>query len=782
MSDNFLSIIIRYRFLTLAFISFVTIALFHQMNNLVMDNSNESALIHDDETQRKFDEFKKVFGNDDFIYILLNTGDIYDAKILKRVNHLVEILQKDVPFIKQLTWLGTAEQIKSDSLGVTIQPVMAPLPASEKDLQDLKQRIEEYPDIVGQLISSNHDVLALFLEFYPYPDVGEDGVDPRQRLAPALNKVLAEYSDLEPHAVGGPIISYTFDQLGAEEMNRLGLISLIVMFFVLIFTTRRVSGVVIPMVVIILSLIWTMGIIALVSIPLSTLVIMLPILLVCVCIGDSMHFVADCLNKIRQGRQRDIAIRETFSHVAWPIVLTSLTTIAGFLSFLTISIQPIQEIGLQAVVGVLVALFLSLTLSPILMSFTPNKNRAKDVAKNLKSKESDFFTRFLTGVADFAFAYKKIIVTIFAAVSVISLIGYTWVKPETNSIRDLEKTHPLHIAYDLIDDSMGGSMALEIVVDSGYAGGVKQPDFLVEIEKMQGFVDSLALTKKSFSILDALKKMRSALNNNDPSFYALPRAESEVAEYLFLYETGGGAEIDKFVSFDYRLARLQVRTQSLSSKDVHWFIEQVDQYIANELNPKYTSYTTGTMAWMATLADHIVVGQLMSFAFAFIAIGIMLFFVFRNIKMTIIAMLPNILPALVCLGIMGFSNIYMHMMLMILAPIIISVSVDDTIHFFFHFRREFQKNPDYKNAIYATIAGVGRPLLFTTLVLSAGFCVFSFSVMDTLNDFGFLAATSFLVALITDFLLVSALLHMLKPLQREANAVQEIDANLVLEK
>jgi len=760
MIDGLANWIIRHRWWVLLGIALLSGLLSSQIKNIQVDNSNEATFIENDPAQLNFEEFKADFGNDDFVYILIaNDSNILNTQDLTRIQQLADLLEQKTPYLKKLTWVGSVEHIRSVTDGIEISDLMPTIPEDDIGLTLLQEKIKQSPVLMNNLISTDFKTAALLLEFYPYP---EDKVDARKESTPIIKDILASFDDLTTYAVGGPIIDYEYDRISGEEGSKLGLASLLIIMSLLLVTLRHLAGVAIPLLVILVSLLWTLGFIGLTGIPISMMIIMLPILLICVGVGDTLHFLTEFQRQKKSGTPRKEAIISTLKLITIPCLLTTLTTVAGFLAFQATAIQSLRDMGLFAAVGIVIALLLSLILAPILISF----GKTDFVSKPARIEE-DNVDRILQFVGHIATTYPRYIIISFSLLGLASLAGYSRVQVETNTIQALSEEVPLRKAYEHVDQHMGGSMALEIVLDSGEVDGIKEPAFLQQLQQLQYFIEQQPLTWKSYSILDPLKQTRRALNNDAAEFYQLPPTREQISQYLFLYETGGGEQLSNYVSFQYDKARINVRTKSLSTGDVREFIATIDAYVEQHISQNIEVSYTGTMSWVKAVSDHVTSGQKSSFLWAFLAISLIMILVLKSVKLGLISMIPNVFPVLVGLGVMGYSGIYMHMVLVIFAPIIIAVSVDDTIHFLFRFKREFHQHRNYKKAINQTLVSVGRPLLFTTLILVLGFSVFDFSVMDNFRDFGILAAIAFCWALLSDFLLVPALLILFKPLGAE---------------
>ena len=272
---------------------------------------------------------------------------------------------------------------------------------------------------------------------------------------------------------------------------------------------------------------------------------------------------------------------------------------------------------------------------------------------------------------------------------------------------------------------------------------------------------------KTMSVLDLLKKMNQALHENRPEYYTLPETREQVSEYLFLYETAGGGELDKQVSFNYDIARLTARTKSLDTKDIKIFISDITGFAKEHLDPSIKIEYTGMIPMVNAMSDLITSGQIKSFGCAFIAISLMMIIVLRSFKLGLISMIPNLFPVLIAIGFMGYAGIYLSMALVTFGAIIIGIAVDDTIHFFVRFRREFRRTGTYEKALKASLLTVGRPITFTTITLVAGFSVFALSDISNIGDFGLMAGFAIIWALLADFFLAPAMMLLFKPLGAE---------------
>ena len=336
----------------------------------------------------------------------------------------------------------------------------------------------------------------------------------------------------------------------------------------------------------------------------------------------------------------------------------------------------------------------------------------------------DIFDRFLGRVYLINVRYPKVLLALFVVLLGVSVYGYTLVEVETGTARMLSKSLPLRQAYDFVDERMGGSMSVEIMLDTGRENGVKSQAFLRGLERLQQHLDVSPLVTKTVSVLDIIKQINESMHGGDKAAYALPDGDdAAIAQYLLLYEMSDGRELDKLVSFDSRVARLTAKTRTLGTGDVRRLSEDVAAFSRGGFGDTVKVRMAGNLDWTKSMNDLLADGQRQSFLAALLVVSVIMCFALGSLRLGLLSMLPNIFPVFVTLGLMGVSGIYMDMPLMSFSAIIIGVVVDDTIHFLFHYRESFARTGSYEKALEETLLSTGRPMLFTTITMLSAICM-----------------------------------------------------------
>ena len=768
---------IRKRWWWLGAVILVTAFMVTQMSTLEFDNAPEIWFVEDHDALKARDRFHDAFGNDRFVFLLFSKDEMpFNHENLKAMTDLALQFETEVPYATRVTWLGNVERIRSggqENQEVLIEQFMPEVPRDQKAIEAMLLEALDEPAFVNDLISKDGSVLTMVVELESFPsDKGikdEKAENPNYTVALKVDEILANprYKHLKPHVAGGPHFNYMYDQLARRETSKLFLAVVGVQALLLLWLGRGLRGVVVPLVVTVTSVLWTMGAISLLGYTLNLLSTALPIMLICVGIGDSVHGIAAFYDHFDKGDNRKQALRKAFSDVGGAVMLTSLTTAAGFLAYLTTHLKPYREMGIYIALGVVFAFLLTIILTPIFYSF--GKEQPKINAKRKGPKANgDIFDKWLAFTHRIVMTKSLAVVVVFGSIMVVTFFGYLMMEVESNTAKLIFKREPLRQTLDFIDEHMGTSTTLEYLIDTRRQNGIKDPEFMGSLDELMTTADAYPLVTKAVSITDLLKRMRRSLHGNQPEYYKLPETRNSVAQHLFLYEGSGGATLDRLVGFTYDMARLSLKMKTVDTGEAR-ALEAAMRAKCEELfgGGKVEIVQSGGMSMYLAMNDILYEGQSRSFLAALTAITLMMILVLRSIKLGLISMVPNLFPVFLTMGFMGLAGFYMDVITISFAAIIIGVAVDDTIHFFTRFRSEFIRWGTYDKALKETYASVGRPITFTTLILIIGTAVFTISSLLGFFKLGILFGFAFLWALLADFYFAPALIVLLKPLGQE---------------
>jgi len=323
----------------------------------------------------------------------------------------------------------------------------------------------------------------------------------------------------------------------------------------------------------------------------------------------------------------------------------------------------------------------------------------------------------------------------------------------------------------LVDQKMMGGQNMEIMLDVGKADGLKDPNVLRVIDQLQRHVESnySQYVVKTFSLSDFVKDTNKAMHADDPAYKVIPDDARLTAQLIYLFDNANPEDRRNLVSDDYSKTHVTIQLRNAGSYEYTAFFADVQQDIDHFFGPLKPSYpelnvhVTGTLAFMMELIDHISWTQIKSFSFALLIITLLMMITLGSKQAGLISMVPNLLPAFFTFGLMGLIGMPLDTDTLIIAPLIIGIAVDDTIHFIAHYRDAWYQHGDIDKALHSTIKEVGQAVTFTTLILGIGFSTLAFSDYLGLAKTGIFGSMAIFVALTSDLLLLPALIKWIKP-------------------
>ncbi len=746
------------------------------------DNSFEAFFDTDDPAYAAYNQFREDFGSDEISYILYEAPGLphgpFNLEVMRKIASLTEALE-EVPFVKEVTSLANVEYVEGVPDGLEIYELLEEFSGGQQELLEIRDKVLAKPLYVGGLVSREGDYAAIIIDMDrssvdPVEEIrldpeGGDGLD---NLYPqvtyhAIEELLArpEYEGIVFHHVGDVALNTIYNEISSSESGRLAAITFGVIALLLLFFFLRPIGVVGPLAVVALSVMVSIGLIGLLGWRLDLVFVMLPTLLIAIGVACSVHIIAEFRAYHAELGDRREAVRRTLYLVGTPCLLTSLTTAAGFASMSIAPIKSISHFAVYSAVGVLAAFLLSLTLLVVFLSFGRRRlPREASEAEKIRAKGGRLFHAGLAGLARFDLRYRRAILAVFAGIFVLSALGIARLRVDSNFLHEFSEDEPVRVATNYVDEIMGGTASFVYLFDSGAPEGVKSPEFLREVERLQAEADGHShLVKKSYSIGDLLKDINKSFNEEDPAHYVLPETRELAAQYLLLYEMSGGEELQDFISSDFARASLELRCKLVETSLLAEMADALDAYLEAYPVSAASVSVTGMGALWLRLQEYITRSQIRGFLLAFGVIAALMCFMFQSLKTGLLAMVPNLSPVVLTLGVMGWLDIPLDYVRLLIATVAIGIAVDDTIHHMTRFRYEFLRSGSYEQALEASTVDVGRALVITSVALVAGFLVFLLSGLDSAASFGVLLASTISAALVADFLLMPALVLTLKP-------------------
>lgn len=693
--------------------------------------------------------FRDTFGSDEIVVVGLEADDVFAPESLERIGRITRAMEQ-APHVEKVFSITNIESITGRDEVLDVRDLIE-FPLDPAKLPAVRERALANELYVGNVISADGRFAAIVARLPHDPA----GFDYKVEAVGAIREIVqAEVGDAFLLA-GGPVFDEQFFRQSETDTLRTVALMSVLLVVVLTMLMRTVWGVVLPLVTVALATAWTVGTMGILGVRVNVITTILPPLLLAVGVADAMHLLVDYQNRCRLGDDKMSALRGVYHELLGPLFLTGLTTAIGMLSLAFSRIHAIRDFGCFAAFGVSAAFLLTVTFVPIVLSYLPAPGAAPD-----RHRDAYLSTRVLTALHDFTMRRGRAIVAGWGIVIALATVFASQVRAESSFIRIFKESSRIRQDTDYIQQRLAGSGTIEITVDTGVQDGVKDPEFLRVLERLERFLESQPHVRSTQSIVDYFKDMRRAFHGNDQREYSLPHTREEAAQYLLLYELDApDGDIHDYVTLDDRKARVSARVDLTTSNDAVALAREVERYIAEELPRGLETSVTGLMVVYANLEEYIRESLVLGFGSALVSIFFVFCFQMRSVRLGAVVMFANAMPILVTLGIMGLTGIRLDSMSVMVASIAIGLADDDSIHFVSRVRSKVAAGLDIVVALRESLVEVGRALVYSALALCGGFAVMLTAGFVGAIYFGLLTMLTILIALAADLILLPVMLR-----------------------
>ncbi len=757
----FAEIVVEKRLLVLMISAVLLVLSVVPLKNLYFENNYEIWFMKDDPTIMTYQKLRDLFGSSQYQLIGVEAQDnektVITKKNLNAIHKITEFLE-DHEFVTKVASLSKYQHMKSENDILKIEDLIEDF----DDFQGSAGEIDRIEDImkneemaIGALITRDlrHTMIVARQVFKK--DTADHKIKLVNDLKDFLEKERFEEKGIRLHWGGDAYMAERFSSTSEKDSKTTTPLMLLFLLVFLLLSFRRFSGIILPFVVIISSILVSFGFMGVIGWSFNMINFSLATLIMTIGIGDSVHILVRFFQQLDNGMTAKYAAKDSIETLFLPCFYTSLTTAIGFLAITSTKLIPLKEFGYLASIGVFMAFIFSVTTLPALTSFLrPKKNKTN------KKTQAGLVVKLVGRITNFTFTYNKTIVLV-SLIAVIFSIGVIKdLKFDANPSSYFKKSDPVRQDIDYFNRIFDGGFNLEIIVDSQKEGGVKDPVFLNRVLQLQNYIESLKNVGKSDSILNYIRRIYEVMNNNDPDFYRIPETRELVAQLLLMYSNSGPDEdFSDMVSFDYRYMRLSVRHATVSNSELRKTIEQVENKIQLDF-PDLSISLTGDLVLFDNMNTYIKQGLVSSFLIAIAVIGLCFFVLFRSFKYSILAIIPSLTPIIITGGIMGILGIDVDIMTMIVAAVTFGIAVDDTVHMMTRYMLSRKNGKTRKESVNAALTESGRAIVYTSFILFFGFSVLILSSFVPNIFFGFLAGLVIVSALIANLILLPAVIFL----------------------
>jgi hydrophobe/amphiphile efflux-3 (HAE3) family protein len=747
----------------LAIVAVLTAVLGGYATGLEIDGSISALFAEGDPEAEYQARIRELFGSEEVGVVAIIADDVYAPEVLASVRDLSTRLAA-VDGVAEVVSLTTAVDPVAD---VFDPPLLVPeIPRDEAGRRALVDKLRERPVYLKNLVSPDGRATALNLFFAKMPD--EEFV--RRGIDGAIEAIVAGYAGPGKALYTGlPHFKAYSVAAMRRDLTLLTPATFAVVAVVLLLCFGSVSGVLIPIAHVAISLVWTLGIVVLLGGKLSLGSFALPPLLVVLATAYSLHVLADYAEVAGPGRSPVDVVVTVLEHATAPLTIVAMTTVLGFLSFLVNDIPSIRDLGIYAAIGVALAWLLALSFVPACLALlVPAPGTTTE-------RFSERLERVLRAVAGFSIHHRRAVITAVALVTLAAIALTFRIRVDTDPESFFDPSHPIRRATRDLGEHFGGAMAFRVVLEGDAPGLMRKWDTLERTRALQREIDALPGVDSTVSFVDYLELLDRGSQRGSGSGDLIVTEDGKVIEapkegattfwenpaqlegVLQLVSSSPQA-FARVVDADFARSVVLVRTHLTRSSDLSHLIERIVEHGRARFPPEIRVHPTGELILATRSAGGLVSGQIESVGLAAGVIFLILAVMFLSVRVGFVAMIPNLVPIAIFFGLMGITGVPLNLGTSIIAAMALGISVDDTIHLMTRLSREIRLVPEQEPALLRTFESVGKPAVFTALLLVGGYATLAFSTFVPLRQFGLLSAATIFAAVIADLVLLPALL------------------------
>lgn len=728
-----------------------------QFPKIKIDTDPEN-MLPANEPARVFDhQVKEEFTLYDFIAVgVVDEENAFTPELLNRVYKIVsEVEDIDGIIVEDILAPSTVDDIKQGAGGsIIIETLMADEIETQEEADYIFGRIMQNPLLKGKLASEDRKAIAIFIPI--------ESKDMSHRISGEITEITKKYiGNEEFHIAGLPIAE---DSFGAEMFSQMAYsapAAMLIILLLLFMFFRQLKVIMAPMIVAIMSVIWAMGLLIATGHTVHIMSSMIPIFLIPISVLNSIHIISEFHDHYGKHKHKNTSIRNSISTLFLPMLFTSMTTVAGFLSLALTPIPPVQVFGIFIAFGVIVSWLLSIALNPAIASLISDKT-LRNFGKDHEKEEKGVLASIMNSFRNLSRKRNIMIIGLSAVIIIVSAVGLSLIEVNDNPVKWFKKSHPIRIADTIMNKHLAGTYMNYLVFESKEADKMKDPEVLRYVERLQRELEKQKIVGATTGLPDVVKKVRYELFEADSAKAVLPENQDEVAQLLFMFEMSGGDSDDlfKMVTSDYDKLNLWVQLTSGDNKDVQSTVEFVTDYVVKNPAPIGIEIHWAGLPYINIVwQQKMVAGMRSSLTGAYIVVLLMMIFLFRSFKWGIISMLPLTITVMAIYAFIGYIGKPYDMPIAVLSSLTLGLSVDFAIHFIQRLREIHKETGEFRKSFHEIFEGAGRAISRNVLVIAIGFIPMMFSTLVPYITVGTFFLAIMVVSGLVTMLLLPALVQ-----------------------
>ena len=749
--DRYTDFVLRRRWLVVVLATLVMLAITAGARFITVTNDYRVLFSADNPQLAAFDALENTYSvsNAALIAIAPRDGSVFTREALGAIEELTEAAWR-APYSSRVNSLTNYTHSEAFEDDLVVAPLVEDASAlSDTDVVRIEKIALDAAEIAGRLVAHDGRTAGVAINFILPENHDQAVIEITDHLNSVLKQARTNHPDIDYYMTGDVVMNRTFADVTKSDMETLTPIVFLIIVGATIILLRSILSTLAIVAVLAFVINTTMGLAGWNGVVFSPTNAGVPIIVMVIAIADSIHIVTSVLLGMRRGLDRTAAIVESIRINAYPVFITSVTTAIGFLSLNASDSPPFHVLGNYVAFGVLCALIYTMTLLPALLSILPLR------ARRVQAEGTAFFDRF----ADFVIARSTFLLVAMSLVIVVLAIGIPRIELSDNMAQYFDERYEFRRDTDYVIDNLTGLDKLEYSLSAGREGGITDPDYLRKVDAFAEWYRQQPEVTHVQAFSDIMKRLNKNMHGDDPAFYRLPEDSDLAAQYLLLYELSlpFGSDLNDRIDVAKSATRLVVTTKKAWSRDIRELDKRAQIWLRANA-PTFAQEASGLSVVFAHLSLRNINSMLRGTITAMVLISFILIWIFKSVRVGLLSLLPNFIPAIMSFGLWGYLVGHVGIASSVVIAVVFGIVVDDTVHFLSKYLKARREGLPAPEAVRSAFHMVGHALWTTTAVLSAGFLVFATSGFEVSWALGLLVTITIVFALVADFLLLPTLL------------------------
>lgn len=737
----------------MTFVALMVVSIF-PASQIRTDFNLEGFFPKESPTIQDYQLLSEEFGRDDnLIAVAFESPNVLSPEVLEDIKELTESIEQ-IENVTDVFSLWNANEFRNEDGQLISEPYLTDTELSIEDQQTLLESLNSNPFTSRILINKDGTVTSIIVEL----DDTLNSYPVRNQVINDLQKILEIHrKDYDFRIAGIPFFRNQYVDMLNEEIIMYISISSILIMILLWGLFRNLRGILIPIGIVWLTILLTVAFMVITGGYFEIMSSTIAPILLCVGVADSIHLLAKYQDARLNGLAQGPALRETLIILGGATFLTSITTAIGFGTLYTADVVPMQRFGLYTAAGVFIAFIVTIFVLPTILPWFKESNNNNDAQNLVHNALGEWLKRAYLWTN---LHYKKILV-FSAVVTVTFIFGALQLRVNGKIFDDVGEDTQVMQDSNFFNEKLVPQFPLEFVIETNEPGAALSAELLREIEAFEEYLNTFPEIHKTVSLTTLLKEVHATMSPEEAAIDPLPNNDQLIAQYMLLLEITDPDAASRLVDFDYTKIRLASNIEDAGSYRVNQMRVEINDWLHQRF-PNETIYVSGTSVLVSDLTANIVSSLQNSIILAFILIGLIMGWLFKDWKLTFISLIPNLVPLVITAGVMGYLGVDIKPSTAVIFTIAFGIAVDDSIHFLARLRVEIARTANLREALAITTEKTGRAIILTSIILATGFGTLATSAFTSTMLMGTLTCLTIVTALLADLFLLPSLLLWLR--------------------